>query len=52
MEIIDNINNLLGDNLKQSIVPDVKFKIAASCFLIYAYEALKSELRKPSMKAG
>ena len=46
MEIIDNINRLLGDNLKQSIVPGAKLKIAASCFSIYAFEALKAELEQ------
>src|SRR5437879_2338004 len=46
MEIIDNINRLLGDSLKQSIVPGAKLKIAASCFSIYAFEALKAELQK------
>jgi superfamily II DNA or RNA helicase len=44
MEIIDNINHLLGDNLKQTINPGSKLKIAASCFSIYAFEALKKEL--------
>ena len=44
MEIIDNINYLLGDNLKQTIKPGAKLKIAASCFSIYAFEALKQEL--------
>lgn len=44
MEIIDNISHLLGDNLKQTIKPGSKFKIAASCFSIYAFEALKKEL--------
>jgi len=44
MRIIDNINSLLGDDLKASIHPKAKLKIAASCFSIYAYEALKSEL--------
>lgn len=44
MEIIDNINSLLGDDLKKTITPGVKLKIAASCFSIYAYEALKKEL--------
>ena len=44
MEIIDNINHLLGDNLKQTIKPGSKLKIAASCFSIYAFEALKNEL--------
>jgi superfamily II DNA or RNA helicase len=46
MKIIDNINSLLGDDLKTSIHPKAKLKIAASCFSIYAYEALKSELAK------
>jgi ERCC4-related helicase len=46
MNIIDNINSLLGDDIKSSITSGVKLKIAASCFSIYAYEALKSELSK------
>lgn len=46
MELIDNINNLLGDNLKTSVIPGAKLKIAASCFSIYAYEALKGELER------
>jgi len=46
MEIIDNINRLLGDNLKQSLTAGAKLKIAASCFSIYAFEALKAELEK------
>ncbi len=46
MEIIDNINQLLGDNLKTTIAPKSKLKIAASCFSIYAFEALKKELEK------
>lgn len=41
MEIIDNINHLLGDNLRQSIVPGAKLRIAVFCFSIYAFEALK-----------
>ena len=46
MQILDNINTLWGDDLKQSIKPGSKLKIAASCFSIYAYEALKKELEK------
>ena len=46
MEIIDNITKLLGDNLKKTLHPDSKLKIAASCFSIYAYEALKTELEQ------
>lgn len=44
MELIDNVSRLLGDNLKETIRPGAKLKIAASCFSIYAYEALKKEL--------
>jgi hypothetical protein len=46
MEIIDNINRLLGDDLKKVLLPGSKLKIMASCFSIYAYEALKKELEK------
>ena len=46
MKIIDNINSLLGDDLKDFIRPKSKLKIAAACFSIYAYEALKSEMSK------
>jgi len=44
MRIIDNINDLLGDDLKGTIGPGSKLKIAASCFSIYAFEALKEQL--------
>ena len=46
MTIIDNINHLLGDDLKQTIKAGSRLKIAASCFSIYAFEALKDELDK------
>ncbi|MEZ6212175.1 MAG: hypothetical protein R3B46_13155 [Phycisphaerales bacterium] len=46
MELIDNINRLLGDDLKASIGPGSKVRIAASCFSIYAFEALKEELER------
>jgi hypothetical protein len=46
MKIIDNINSLLGDDLKISLQPNAKLKIAAACFSIYAYEALKKELEQ------
>ena len=46
MKLIDNINSLLGNDLKDSLHPKSKLKIAASCFSIYAYEELKSELAK------
>ncbi len=41
MELIDNINRLLGDDLKQTLKPGARLKIAASCFSMYAFEALK-----------
>lgn len=46
MQILDNINTLWGDDLKRMLKPGAKLKIAASCFSIYAYEALKKELEK------
>src|SRR6185312_13428139 len=46
MEILDNINQLFGDDLKQALKPGAKLKIAASCFSMYAYEALKAELEQ------
>ncbi len=46
MKLIDNINQLLGDELKETLQPGVKLKIAASCFSIYAYEALKTQLEQ------
>ncbi|HDR8931535.1 helicase-related protein [Burkholderia vietnamiensis] len=46
MELIDNINRLFGDDLKQALVSGARLKIAASCFSMYAYEALKTELEK------
>ncbi|HYD51138.1 MAG TPA: helicase-related protein [Gemmatimonadaceae bacterium] len=44
MRIIDNLNEFLGDDLKASIKPDSKLRIAASTFSIFAFEALKREL--------
>lgn len=46
MEIIDNINRLFGDDLKKAIQSGAKLRIAASCFSIYAFEALRNELEK------
>ncbi len=46
VELIDNINRLLGDDLKQTLKPGARLKVAASCFSMYAYEALKAELEK------
>ena len=44
METIDNLNSLLGDSLKTTLKAEGKLKIAASCFSMFAYEALKDEL--------
>lgn len=46
MQIVDNINALLGDDLKQTITKGSRLKIAASCFSIYAFEALKAQLEQ------
>jgi SNF2 family DNA or RNA helicase len=46
MELLDNISRLLGDDLKQTLTPGARLKVAASCFSMYAFEALKTELEK------
>jgi len=46
MKIIDNINDLLGDDLKQTIRAGSTVQIAASCLSMYAYEALKQALHE------
>jgi SNF2 family DNA or RNA helicase len=46
VELIDNITRLLGNDLKATLKPGVRLKIAASCFSMYAFEALKAELEK------
>ncbi|WP_406684303.1 helicase-related protein [Seonamhaeicola sp. MEBiC1930] len=46
MKLIDNVNNRLGDDLKNSIEKGSKLSIAAASFSIYAFEALKKELGK------
>ncbi|WP_298992775.1 helicase-related protein [uncultured Pseudokineococcus sp.] len=44
MEIIDNLNKLLGDDLRSTLTRGSKLRIAASTFSIYAFEALRKEL--------
>ncbi len=44
MQLLDNINSLLGDDLKKTLKPHSRLMIAAASFSIYAYEALKEEL--------
>ncbi len=44
MDLIDNISRRLGDDLKLSMQPGGRLRIAASCFSIYAFEALREAL--------
>ena len=44
MNILDNVNNTLREDLFATIKRDSKVSIAAACFSIYAYQALKEEL--------
>ena len=44
MELIDNINKTLKDDLADSIHSGSKISIAATCFSIYAFQALKDQL--------
>ncbi|WP_415355637.1 helicase-related protein [Halioglobus sp. Uisw_031] len=46
MQVIDNINTLFGEELKSSLTAKSKLKVAASCFSMYAFVALKKELSK------
>ena len=46
MRIIDNVNELLGDDLKSEVRPGSKLRIAASTFPIFAFEALRKELER------
>ena len=46
MTTLDNINNVLGTDLKRTIRAGARLKIAAATFSIYAFEALKKELEK------
>ncbi|NLV76856.1 MAG: DEAD/DEAH box helicase family protein [Tissierellia bacterium] len=46
METINNIDKILGDDLKNTLKKDSRLSIVASYFSIYAYEALKKELEQ------
>lgn len=48
VRIIDNVSELLGDDLKSTIVPGSKVRIAASTFSIFAFESLSKELEDVS----
>lgn len=44
MNIIDNINQTLGNDIKQNLKEGSRLKVAASYFSIYAFSALQEEL--------
>ncbi len=44
MEIFDNVNKIVKNDLEVSIEKDSRVSVAASCFSIYAYQALKKQL--------
>ena len=46
LRIVDNTTNLLGDDFKAELAEASKLRIAAACFSIYAFDALKAELGK------
>lgn len=46
VDIINNTSKLLGDDLKREIKTGSRLRVAASCFSIYAYDALKEELEQ------
>ena len=48
MRIIDNVNDLLGEDLKGEIKPGSKLRIAAASFSIFAFEALREQLEQVS----
>ena len=43
-EILDNVNRTVRDDLATTIAKGDKLSIAAACFSIYAYQALKKQL--------
>src|SRR5690554_846692 len=45
MKIFDNINNIVKDDLIQTITKGSKVSIASACFSIYAFEELKEQLQ-------
>lgn len=46
MDLIDNVSRRLGDDLKQTLQPGSRLRVAASCFSIYAFEALREALEQ------
>lgn len=46
MLVIDNVSLRFGDDLKRTLKPGARLRIAAASFSIFAYEALKAELER------
>ena len=46
MELFDNVTHLVKDDLQKTIGKDSRLSMAAACFSIYAFDALKKELSK------
>ena len=44
MKLFDNVNELVRDDMFNTIKQGSKVSIAASCFSIYAYKELKKQL--------
>lgn len=44
--LINNKSKLLGDDLKREIKGGSKLRVAAYCFSVYAFNALKAELEQ------
>ena len=44
MQILDNVSKTVRDDLIDTISKGDRLSIAASCFSIYAYQALKKQL--------
>lgn len=44
MEILDNVNDTVGEDLKETIVKGSKVSVASATFSIYAYQELKKQL--------
>jgi hypothetical protein len=44
MQVFDNINKIVKDDLAATIEKGSRLSIAASCFSLYAYQALKKQL--------
>ena len=44
IRVIDNINSILRDDLKETIRPKSRISIAAACFSMYAFDNLKKQL--------